>query len=113
MVVAAPQANRSNELGHRSIGTRVTALSVLPLLHMATVYKHKGKHLVSVAAWKKHLALYGLNVDIAREFQTGATTFDISGKTIQFTADKLLSSELVRKLLQARVDEIDAEAKKT
>jgi uncharacterized protein YdhG (YjbR/CyaY superfamily) len=74
-------------------------------------YKYKGKHLVSLGAWKDHLAVYGLNIELARELQGNAKLLDISGKTIQFTADNPLPPDLVRTLLKSRVDEIDSEKK--
>jgi hypothetical protein len=112
VVVAASKAHRGNDARHEATGTRVRAWAELPLLHSATWYKYKGKHLISFGAWKNHLAVYGMNSVVAQKYPDDPNAFDISGGTIRFTADKPLPPELVEKLVQARIEAIEANSKK-
>jgi uncharacterized protein YdhG (YjbR/CyaY superfamily) len=74
-------------------------------------FKYKGKHLISLGAWKNHLAVYGMNSIVAQEYPNDPDEFDIAGGTIRFTADKPLPPELVEKLVQARIEAIEATLK--
>jgi uncharacterized protein YdhG (YjbR/CyaY superfamily) len=74
-------------------------------------FKYKGKHLVSFGAWKNHLAVYGMNSVVAQEYPDDPNAFDISGGTIRFTADKPLPPDLIKKLVQARIEAIEGTSK--
>lgn len=71
-------------------------------------YKYRGRPLISIAAWKGHLALYGGHGAIERHAAELAA-FDVKASTIRFPADKPLPDELVRTMVRERVADIDAE----
>lgn len=75
-------------------------------------FKYKGKRLISFGAWKHHGAIYGMNAQIAEEYQGLSNSFDVSGGTIRFAANEPLPPELVQKLVQARIDAIEATVEK-
>ncbi len=63
-------------------------------------------YLVYFAAWKKHISLYPYTVEMEKEFPETAE-YKTSGKgTIQLPLDKPLPVELVRKIVQYRLQEI-------
>ena len=70
-------------------------------------YKYKGRPLANFGAAKKHCALYGGVVVGADEADLEG--FDTSKGTIRFTPDKPLPVALVKKLVKARMKEIEAE----
>jgi uncharacterized protein YdhG (YjbR/CyaY superfamily) len=73
-------------------------------------FKYRGRPLIYMAASKHHCALYGPAVV---EFQDDLTGYDTSKGTIRFPRNKPLPAALVKKLVKARMKEIEAaEAKK-
>lgn len=70
-------------------------------------FKFKGRPLIHIGAAKHHCAIYGLVPDA---FKDELKQYDTSKGTIPFPADKPLPETLVRKLIKARIDEIEAGA---
>ena len=70
-------------------------------------FKYKGRPLIHIGAAKHHCAIYGLVPDA---FKDELKRYDTSKGTIRFAADKPLPETLVRKLVKARIDEIEAGA---
>jgi len=70
-------------------------------------FKYKGRPLIHIGAAKHHCAIYGLVPDA---FKDELQQYDTSKGTIRFPADKPLPETLVRKLVKARIDEIEAGA---
>jgi uncharacterized protein YdhG (YjbR/CyaY superfamily) len=71
-------------------------------------FKYKGRPLANIGAAKNHCALYGGAVVGADEADLEG--FDTSKGTIRFTPDKPLPPVLVKKLVKARMKEIDTRA---
>jgi len=70
-------------------------------------FKYKGRPLIHFGAAKKHCAIYGLVPDA---YKDELKQYDTSKGTIRFPADKPLRETLVRRLVKARIDEIEAGA---
>ena len=70
-------------------------------------FKYKRRPLIHIGAAKHHSAIYGLIPDA---FKDELKQYDTSTGTIRFPADKPLPETLVRKLVKARIKEIEAGA---
>ena len=70
-------------------------------------FKYKKRPLIHIGAAKHHCAIYGLVPDA---FKDELKQYDTSKGTIRFSADNPLPETLVRKLVKARIDEIEAGA---
>src|SRR6186713_1359001 len=73
-------------------------------------FKYRGRALVGFAAFKKHCSLFPYSRKVMVVLEHELRTYDTSGKgaTIRFTADKPLPAALVKKVVQTRIEEIDA-----
>ncbi len=71
-------------------------------------FKLRGRFLVSYAAFKNHCSLFPATDEMFEAFGEELKPF-FSGKgTIRFTTEKPLPSELVEKIVRARVEENEA-----
>jgi uncharacterized protein YdhG (YjbR/CyaY superfamily) len=71
-------------------------------------FKYERRGLVSYAAFKDHYSLFPMSLQVMADYDKELRPF-VSGKgTIRFTAEKPLPATLVRKILKARMAEIDA-----
>ena len=74
-------------------------------------YKYKGM-LLSFAAFKNHLSLFGANSEFRRQFAKELKDFEQDTGTIRFTPEKPLPAALVKRIVRARVAENEARAKR-
>ncbi len=75
-------------------------------------FKYEGRGLVSYAAFKDHYSLFPMSLQVMADYETELRSF-VSGKgTIRFTAEKPLPAALVRKIVKARMQEIDAKKRR-
>jgi uncharacterized protein YdhG (YjbR/CyaY superfamily) len=74
------------------------------------LYRLGGKHLIGFGASKAHLSLYLTDSGVLREFESELAPFDHAGTktTVRFSAEEPLPRSLVRKIVKARVKELDA-----
>ncbi len=70
-------------------------------------FRYKGKALVAIAAFKKHCGFYPLSPDIIKAFSNELEGYSTAEGTIRFQPDKPLPDELVRKMVKARMKEIE------
>ncbi len=71
-------------------------------------FKLDGRFLVSYAAWKKHCSLYPVSAASLEAIGEYPAEYDVNEKgTLRFPLDSALSSALVRKLVRARIAEIE------
>lgn len=68
-------------------------------------FKHGGRPLVYLGAWKEHCALYAASPRTQAAFAAELKHFEVSKGTIRFTVEKPLPLALVKKLVRARVAE--------
>jgi uncharacterized protein YdhG (YjbR/CyaY superfamily) len=70
-------------------------------------FKHQGRPLVGFGATKNHCALYVMSPEVMRTYAAELAKYDTSKGTIRFPASKPLPAALVRKLVEARIAEIE------
>ena len=65
-----------------------------------------GKYIIYYSAWKKHISLYPFTGEMGKEFPE-TKDYNTSGKgTIQFPYDKPLPINLIKKITQFRLKEV-------
>ena len=70
-------------------------------------FKYQGRGLVAIAAFKKHCSLFPMSGAVIEKFKDELEGFRTSKGTLQFPADKPLSATLVKKIIKARMAEIE------
>jgi len=70
-------------------------------------FRLNGRALVFFGAWANHCAFYPGSSATMKKFHTDLKGFEISKGTIRFSADKPLPVALVKKLVKARMAQID------
>ena len=75
-------------------------------------FKYRGRALVGIAAFKNHCSLFPYSRKVMVVLEQELQGYDTSGKgaTIRFTTDKPLPAALIEKVVQTRIEEIDARA---
>jgi uncharacterized protein YdhG (YjbR/CyaY superfamily) len=73
------------------------------------LYRLGGKHLIGFGASKEHLSLYVMDSEVLRSYERELASFDLAGTrtTIRFTAADPLPRALVRKIVRARIKELE------
>jgi uncharacterized protein YdhG (YjbR/CyaY superfamily) len=71
------------------------------------MFKHQGRPLVSFGASKNHCSFYVMSTEVMSRHAADVEKFDTSPGTIRFPAEKPLPAALVRKLVNARIAEIE------
>jgi uncharacterized protein YdhG (YjbR/CyaY superfamily) len=71
------------------------------------MFKHQGRPLVSFGTGKNHCAFYVMSPAVMREHAAELKGYDTSAGTIRFQAAKPLPAALVKKLVKARIAEIE------
>ena len=70
-------------------------------------FKYRGHGLVAIAAFKEHCSLFPMSGAIIEKFKEDLKGFHTSKGTLQFPLDKPLSAALMKKLIKARISEIE------
>jgi uncharacterized protein YdhG (YjbR/CyaY superfamily) len=72
-------------------------------------FKYQGRPLVGIAAFKNHCSIFPYSTGVLHMLKEELQSYDTSGKgTIRFPADKPPPAALVKKLVKARIEEIEA-----
>ncbi len=71
-------------------------------------FRYRGKALVAYAAFKDHLSLFPLGASALDALGDELKPYRTSKGTLQFTIEKPMPAALVKKLVKARMAEIDA-----
>jgi uncharacterized protein YdhG (YjbR/CyaY superfamily) len=71
-------------------------------------FKYRGRGLVAIAAFKKHCSLFPMSGAVIDKFKDELEGFHTSKGTLQFPVDKPLSAALMKKIIKARMAEIEA-----
>jgi len=71
-------------------------------------FSHAGRYLVYYAAFKDHCSFFPASGGVMEEFAKELEGYDVSKGTIRFPIGRPLPGALVKKLVKARVREIEA-----
>lgn len=77
------------------------------------VYKYGGRPLVGFAGYKKHYGFYLMSFAVMKAHDAEVKDYRSSKFTLQFPVEEPLPIALVKKLVKARVAEVDARPPKT
>lgn len=72
-------------------------------------FRYKGKVLVTFAAFKEHCGFYPMSPDVIAAFKNELKGYSTAQGTIRFQPAHPLPAALVRKIVKARMIEIEAE----
>jgi uncharacterized protein YdhG (YjbR/CyaY superfamily) len=70
-------------------------------------FKHQGRPLVGYGATKSHCAFYVMSPAVMRAHAAELEKYDTGKGTIRFAANKPIPAALVRKLVKARIAEVE------
>jgi uncharacterized protein YdhG (YjbR/CyaY superfamily) len=70
--------------------------------------KFLGKTLVCFAAFKNHCGFYPISPDVLKKFTSELQQYETSKGTIRFSTANPLPSDLVQKIVKARLDELQS-----
>ena len=85
--------------------------AVEAISYQMPAFKYRGRPLAYFAAFKDHCSFFPTSFD-AEAFAADLAPYRTSKGTIQFQASKPLPAALVRKIVRARIAEIDARGKR-
>jgi len=74
-------------------------------------FKYRGRGLVAFAVFKKHCSLFPMSGAVIEKFKGELEGLHTSKGTLQFPQDKPLPAALVKKIIKARMAEIEAKYK--
>ncbi len=70
-------------------------------------FKLNGRPLVCYAAFKNHCGFYPMSPEVLKRFTQDLADFETAKGTIRFTVDKPLSATLVKRIVKARLEELE------
>jgi len=77
------------------------------ITYQMPTFKYRGHSIMAIAAFKKHCSLFPMSGAIIDKFKDDLERFHTSKGTLQFPLDKPLSAALLKKIIKARIIEIE------
>lgn len=77
------------------------------ITYQMPTFKYRGHSIVAIAAFKKHCSLFPMSGAVIEKFKKDLVRFHTSKGTLQFPPDKPLPAGLAKKLIKARMAEIE------
>jgi uncharacterized protein YdhG (YjbR/CyaY superfamily) len=71
-------------------------------------FKYRGRPLVGFAAFKNHCSFFPMSPKVLDDYSVELGSFRTSKGTVQFATDTPIPRALVKKMVKARIQEIDA-----
>jgi uncharacterized protein YdhG (YjbR/CyaY superfamily) len=72
------------------------------------VFELNGRYLVYLAGWQKHISLYPVTAGLAQAFKKEIAPHRSGKGTLQFPLDKPMPTDLIRRIVKFRVEELAA-----
>jgi uncharacterized protein YdhG (YjbR/CyaY superfamily) len=73
-------------------------------------FRYRSRPLVTYLAAKSHLGFYPMSPQVVDDLSDELKDFSLAKSTIRFTPDHPIPSDLVRRIVRARIGETDAAA---
>ena len=91
---------------------RAIAVELLPEFEETISYgmptiKYKGKVVFHFGAFKNHMSLFPGSGSVYNQMGDELKHFRVSKGTLQFSADNPISDDLVKKIIQVRISDLD------
>jgi uncharacterized protein YdhG (YjbR/CyaY superfamily) len=107
-LAAAPKDKRAALMRLRKTIKSAAPKAIESISYGIVGFKHNGKRLVYFGYWTTHCAMYGMSSSYIDAHAAELKAYGLTGKgMIRFTADKPLPDRLVRKIVKARIAEIE------
>jgi uncharacterized protein YdhG (YjbR/CyaY superfamily) len=71
-------------------------------------FKHKGRGVLAIGAWKKHIAIYPMSYAVIAAHAGELADFEVDKGTVRFPPNAHFDEQLLRKMVQERVAENEA-----
>lgn len=107
ILAALPVDQRAALQSLRETIAKAAPDAVEAMSYGAPAFRYRDHPLVSYAAAKAHCAFYVMNPDVIVAHEADLQGFDTSKGTVRFTPDEPLPTELVAKIVRARMAESD------
>jgi uncharacterized protein YdhG (YjbR/CyaY superfamily) len=107
VLAALPDDQRRALQGLRETIAAAAPDAVEAMSYGAPAFRYRDHPLVSFNAAKQHCAFYVMSPEVITAHETDLRGFDTTKGSIRFTPDKPLPSEVVAKLVRARMAETD------
>jgi uncharacterized protein YdhG (YjbR/CyaY superfamily) len=105
-IAAQPPAARRHLRQIRQAVRAVAPDALETISYGIPAFKQDGRVLVYYAAWRAHCSLYPFTGDIQRSFAKELERYETSKGTIRFPLDRPLPIALVKRLVKARLVEV-------
>jgi uncharacterized protein YdhG (YjbR/CyaY superfamily) len=102
-----PEPARSTLLQMREAIHAAVPEATEAITYQIPTFKYRGHSIVAIAAFKKHCSLFPMSGAVIERFKDDLGHFHTSKGTLQFPPDKPLSAALLKKLITARIAEIE------
>jgi len=105
-----PEPARSTLLHMREAIHAAVPEATEAITYQMPTFKYRGHSIVAFAAFKKHCSLFPMSGAVIEQFKDELERFHTSKGTLQFPLDKPLSAALLKKLIKARIAQIEKKA---
>ncbi len=106
-----PDDRRTALLALRDVIAEAAPDAVESLSYGVPAFKYRGRPLVSYGSSKTHCSFYVQSPAVMEAHRDDLEGYDTAKGTVHFTPEAPLPSQLVQKLVSARIAETDAAAK--
>lgn len=102
-----PEPARSTLLQMRVAIQAAVPEATEAITYQMPTFKYRGHSIMAIAAFKKHCSLFPMSGAVIDKFKDDLERFHTSKGTLQFPLDKPLSATLLKKIIKARITEIE------
>ncbi len=107
ILAAAPKGHRAALQRIREVVRATVPDAIEAISYGLPAFKYKGKPLAGYASYKDHCSYFPMSGKVITKLKKGLTAFRASKGAIHFQPDHPITIPVLKKLLQARLQEID------